>query len=62
MALVIGLVVIGHDLGTALVLMGIVLGLLWVVGAPAKMFVGSFLVAAVAALGLASSSRSGWSG
>jgi cell division protein FtsW len=56
MALIIGLVVMGHDLGTALVLMGIVLGLLWVVGAPAKMFVGSFLVAAVAALGLASSS------
>jgi cell division protein FtsW len=56
MALIIGLVVMGHDLGTALVLMGIVLGLLWVVGAPTKMFVGSFLVAAVAALGLASSS------
>jgi len=56
MALVIGLVVVGHDLGTALVLMSIVLGLLWVVGAPTKMFVGSFLVAGVAALGLASSS------
>ena len=56
MALVVGLVVVGHDLGTALVLMAIVLGLLWVVGAPTKMFVGSFLVAGVAALGLASSS------
>jgi cell division protein FtsW len=56
MALVIGLVVLGHDLGTALVLMSIVLGLLWVVGAPTKMFVGSILVAGVAALGLAASS------
>jgi cell division protein FtsW len=57
MALVIGLVVLGHDLGTALVLMAIVLGLLWVVGAPGKMFVGSILVAGVAALGLAASSE-----
>ena len=56
MALVIGLVVMGHDLGTALVLLGIVLGLLWVVGAPTKMFVGAMLVAGVAALGLAASS------
>ena len=53
MALVIGLVVLGHDLGTALVLIAIVLGLLWVVGAPTRMFVGSILVAGVAALGLA---------
>jgi cell division protein FtsW len=57
MALVVGLVVLGHDLGTALVLMSIVLGLLWVVGAPGKMFVGSILVAGVAALGLAASSE-----
>jgi cell division protein FtsW len=57
MALVVGLVVLGHDLGTALVLMSIVLGLLWVVGAPTKMFVGSILVAGVAALGLAASSE-----
>ena len=56
MALVIGLVVLGHDLGTALVLISIVLGLLWVVGAPTRMFVGSLLVASVAALGLAASS------
>ena len=33
--------------------MSIVLGLLWVVGAPTRMFVGSILVAGVAALGLA---------
>jgi cell division protein FtsW len=57
MAVVTALVVVGHDLGTALVLIGIVLGLLWVVGAPTKMFVGSLLVAAVAVLGLAASSE-----
>jgi cell division protein FtsW len=57
MATVVGLVVLGRDLGTALVLMAIVLGLLWVVGAPVKIFVGSFLVAAVAALGLAATSE-----
>ena len=57
MALVIGLVVLGHDLGTALVLMAIVLGLLWTVGAPVKMFVGSLSVAGVAALALAASSK-----
>ena len=56
MALVIGLVVMGHDLGTALVLMSIVLGLLWVVGAPTRMFIGAILVAGVGALGLAASS------
>ena len=48
MALVIGLVVLGHDLGTALVLMAIVLGLLWVVGAPLRIFIGSFLVTGAA--------------
>lgn len=56
MVLIVGLVVVGHDLGTGLVLMAIVLGLLWVVGAPVKIFAGSFLVSAVAALGLAASS------
>jgi cell division protein FtsW len=57
MATVVGLVVLGRDLGTALVLMAIVLGLLWVVGAPVKIFIGSFLVASVAALGLAATSE-----
>ena len=33
-----GLVVLGHDLGTALVLFAILLGMLWVVGAPARFF------------------------
>ncbi len=55
--LLIGLVVLGHDLGTALVLMAIVLGLLWTVGAPTKMFVGSLLVASAAALTLAGTSQ-----
>ena len=53
---VVALVVLGHDLGTALVLLAIVLGMLWVVGAPAKLFVGSFLVSAVGAFSLAASS------
>ena len=57
MALVVGLVVLGHDLGTALVLMAIVLGLLWVVGAPVRIFIGSFLVTGAAALALAASSQ-----
>lgn len=35
---VVGLVLLGHDLGTALVLLGILLGVLWVSGAPLKLF------------------------
>jgi cell division protein FtsW len=54
---VVGLVLVGGDLGTALVLMAIVLGLLWVVGAPARLFVGFVLSAGVAALYIASTSR-----
>ncbi|MDX6298628.1 MAG: cell division protein FtsW [Nocardioidaceae bacterium] len=54
-ALVVGLVVLQGDLGTALVLFAIVLGMLWVVGAPARLFVGSFLVVTVLAFGLAAS-------
>ncbi|GAA0625469.1 putative lipid II flippase FtsW [Kribbella sandramycini] len=42
--LVISLVVGQHDLGTALVLMAIMVGLMWVVGAPARLF-GATLVA-----------------
>jgi cell division protein FtsW len=57
MTAVVGLVVLGHDLGTALVLLAIVLGMLWVVGAPTKLFVGTFLVAGVAAFSLAASSK-----
>ncbi|QAY70633.1 putative lipid II flippase FtsW [Xylanimonas protaetiae] len=35
--LVIGLVLLGHDLGTALVVCGLVLGAFWVAGAPARL-------------------------
>ena len=52
-ALVVALVVLQGDLGTALVLFAIVLGMLWIVGAPARLFVGSLLVVGVVAFGLA---------
>jgi cell division protein FtsW len=55
--LIIGLVVLQGDLGTALVLFAIVLGMLWVVGAPGRLFVGSLLTVGVLALYLASTSR-----
>jgi cell division protein FtsW len=54
--LVCGLVLIQGDLGTALVLFAIVLGMLWVVGAPGRLFVGSLLSVGVLALYLASTS------
>ncbi len=54
---VVGLVVGQGDLGTALVLFAIVLGLLWVIGAPAKLFVGSALTVGVLAFGLATTSH-----
>jgi len=48
-ALVIGLVLLGGDLGTSLILMAIVAGLLFVAGAPFRMFVllGGFSLAVV---------------
>jgi cell division protein FtsW len=55
--LVVGLVVGQGDLGTALVLFAIVLGMLWVVGAPARLFAGTFLVVGAIAFVLASSER-----
>jgi cell division protein FtsW len=54
--LIVGMVVLGGDLGTALVLMAIVLGMLWVVGAPARLFVGSLVTVGVLALYLATTS------
>jgi cell division protein FtsW len=54
-ALIVGMVILQGDLGTALVLFAIVLGMLWVVGAPARLFLGSFLVVSVLAFGLAAS-------
>ena len=54
--LVVGLVLVGGDLGTGLVLMAIILGMLWVVGAPARLFIGSLVTVGVVALYLASTS------
>jgi cell division protein FtsW len=55
-ALLTGLVLVGGDLGTALVLFAITLGLFWVVGLPARIFVAAVSVVSVAALYLAASS------
>ncbi|HEX6875263.1 MAG TPA: putative lipid II flippase FtsW [Nocardioidaceae bacterium] len=54
---IIMLVIKGGDLGTALVLFAIMLGMLWVVGTPARLFGGAFLAVAVLALYLATTSR-----
>lgn len=51
-----GLVVVGRDLGTALVLFAILLGMLWVVGAPARFFVLCISLVSVGAIYLASTS------
>ena len=49
------LVVVEHDLGTALVLFAILLGMLWVVGVPARLFGMSLSVVGVVAFYLAAS-------
>src|SRR3954453_10998592 len=49
-----GLVVVGHDLGTALVLFAILLGMLWVVGAPARFFVFCISLVSFASIFMAS--------
>jgi cell division protein FtsW len=48
-----GMVLLGDDLGTALVFLAILLALLWVVGAPRKIFGLSFSIIAVAAIFMA---------
>ncbi|KRC56692.1 cell division protein FtsW [Nocardioides sp. Root79] len=53
MGLATALVVVGHDLGTALVFCALLVAMLWVVGAPAKLFSLAILVVGTAALGLA---------
>lgn len=53
MLLATGLVVAGRDLGTALVLFAILLGMLWVVGAPARLFVVCFSIIGAVAVFLA---------
>jgi cell division protein FtsW len=56
MLAVIALVVWGRDLGTGLVLLAILLAMLWVVGAPGRLFALALSVVAVAALFLATTS------
>jgi cell division protein FtsW len=53
MLLATGLVVLGKDLGTALVLFAIMLAMLWVVGAPARLFVFAVSIVGSVALFLA---------
>jgi cell division protein FtsW len=53
--LISGLVVFQHDLGTALVLFAILLGMLWVVGVPARLFGIAISVVGVVAFYLAAS-------
>jgi cell division protein FtsW len=53
MLLATALVVGGRDLGTALVFFAILVGMLWVVGAPARLFVLCLSIVSVIALGLA---------
>ena len=48
--LVISLIIGQHDLGTALVLMAVLLGMIWVVGAPTRLFVG--LIAVVSSIAI----------
>jgi cell division protein FtsW len=54
---VVTLVVAQRDLGTALVLFAIVLGMLWVVGAPGRLFVMGLSVVGVLVLWLATTSQ-----
>jgi cell division protein FtsW len=56
MLLATGLVVLGRDLGTALVLFAILLGMLWVVGAPVRFFAFCISLVSVGAIFLASTS------
>ena len=56
MALVTGLVLLQRDLGTALVLFAIMLGMLWVVGAPMRLFAMAMSIIAVGAFYLATTS------
>jgi cell division protein FtsW len=55
--LVIVLVVGQHDLGTSLVLFSVVLGMLWVVGAPMRLFAGSAVFFGVVAFALVATEK-----
>jgi cell division protein FtsW len=48
--LVIALVVGQHDLGTALVLMAVMIGMIWIVGAPTRLFLGTIAVVGTVAV------------
>ncbi len=54
---VVALVIGQGDLGTALVLLGIIVGMLWIVGAPARLFSATFLVIGVAAFAIATTEQ-----
>lgn len=54
--LITGLVLVGGDLGTALVLFAIALGLLWVVGVPVRFFLAAVSLVSAGAFYLATSS------
>jgi cell division protein FtsW len=54
--LITGLVLVGGDLGTALVLFAIALGMLWVVGAPLRFFLAAVSLVSVGTFYLATSS------
>ncbi|WP_436698292.1 putative lipid II flippase FtsW [Nocardioides sp. BYT-33-1] len=56
MVLATGLVVVGKDLGTALIFFALLVAMLWVVGAPGRLFGLVFAVVSVAALALAATS------
>ena len=43
----IGLILIGHDLGTAMILISVLLALLWVVGAPLRLFAAATVAVAL---------------
>ena len=53
MLLATALVIVGKDLGTALIFFAVLLGMLWVVGAPARFFVLCFSVVSVGVFALA---------
>ncbi|MEJ7833513.1 MAG: putative lipid II flippase FtsW [Nocardioides sp.] len=52
-----GLVIAGRDLGTALILFAILIGMLWIVGAPMRFFVLATTIVSVAVFGLATSDQ-----
>jgi cell division protein FtsW len=57
MLLATGLVIFGRDLGTALVLFAILIGMLWVVGAPMRFFVLVSTIVSVGVFALATADR-----